>query len=420
MFFILLALQLSAILSQNINGISMALHTKMKMKSESTKNEPLYYPSDFIEYYIKLSVGTPAQDLLLMMDTGSNVVWAPCTTNYTCNNCHGYSTVFLPSKSSSAVPVQCADPKCKDVCGEGACLGSIHNCSGSCPDYTLKYGSGNTKGHLLTETFTLSLEDGGTREIKNFAVGCSVVSSGFSGIAGFGRGGLSMPSQLSPLLGHKFAYCLDDLNNSSMIVLGDMALRDDIPLTYTPFLNKSEVPSFRPYNEYYYIGLEGVSIAGKRLTLPSNLLAFDSKGNGGTIIDSGTSYTFFPEAIYKQILSEFTSQIGYRRVHSDLYEVCYNVSGVNVMNIQLPRFILHFKGGSDMVLPAENSFTAANGDNFLAAIPDTVCLAIKNAGSVPVGPAVVFGNFQQNNFYLLYDRQNNRLGFAQRTCKAFR
>jgi hypothetical protein len=111
MFFILLSLQLSAILSQNINGISMALHTKMKMKSESTKNEPLYYPSDFIEYYIKLSVGTPAQDLLLVMDTGSNVVWAPCTTNYTCNNCHGYSTVFLPSKSSSAVPVQCADPK---------------------------------------------------------------------------------------------------------------------------------------------------------------------------------------------------------------------------------------------------------------------------------------------------------------------
>jgi hypothetical protein len=90
------------------------------------------------------------------------------------------------------------------------------------------------------------------------------------------------------------------------------------------------------------------------------------------------------------------------------------------MNIQLPRFVLHFKGGSDMVLPDENSFTAVNGDNFLAAIPDTICLAIKNAGSVPVGPAVVFGNFQQNNFYLLYDRQNNRLGFGSADLQGIR
>jgi hypothetical protein len=61
-----------------------------------------------------------------------------------------------------------------------------------------------------------------------------------------------------------------------------------------------------------------VSIGGKRLKLPSNLLRFDSKGNGGTIIDSGTSFTIFPEAIYNQIVGEFASQIAYRRAREIL------------------------------------------------------------------------------------------------------
>ena len=129
----LMSLQLSAILSrqndENITGLSMTLH--MKRKSKISMEEPLYYPTAFIEYYIKLSLGTPAQDLLLFIDTGSSVVWTPCTTNYTFNNsCHGYITVFLPSKSSTVVAVKCADPKCKDLFES-----SIHNCSEVCPAY---------------------------------------------------------------------------------------------------------------------------------------------------------------------------------------------------------------------------------------------------------------------------------------------
>jgi len=38
-------------------------------------------------------------------------------------------------------------------------------------------------------------------------------------------------------------------------------------------------------------------------------LRFDTNGNGGTIIDSGTSITLFDEAIYNQIAGEFASQI---------------------------------------------------------------------------------------------------------------
>jgi hypothetical protein len=222
-----------------------------------------------------------------------------------------------------------------------------------------------------------------------------------------------MPSQLGPLLGNKFAYCLDSQNNRSMIVLGDMAVPKNIPLNYTPFLTPLE---FRPYNEFYYIDLEGVSIAGKRLTLPSNLSTVDSDGNGGIIIDSGASFTIFPEAIYKQIVDNVASQIAYRRARdveaNSGFGLCYNVSGVK--NIQLPGFAFHFKGGSDMILPHENSFVSYSSDTFCLAMLETSFL------DVSVGPAVLIGNYQQQNFYMVYDRENNRLGFTHQTCKTLR
>lgn len=228
-----------------------------------------------------------------------------------------------------------------------------------------------------------------------------------------------MPSQLSPLISDRFAYCLqshwlfDNKNKSSRMMLGDNAVPKDISLNYTPFLINSRAPSF-PYNIYYYIGLRGISVGGKSLKLPSNVLRFDTRGNGGTIIDSGASVTLFPNAIYNQIVGEFTSQIGYRRAR-EIESItgsglCYNVSGVE--NIDFPEFAFHFMGGSDMVLPYENTFHW---------VSQTYCLAMVNSSvlEVDIGPAVLLGNYQQQNFYILYDREKNRLGFTRKTCKAF-
>lgn len=419
MFLVILPLQLCATLSQQkeheIDGVSMSLHMKMRMKSGSTKKitlkEPLYYPVDnFPVYYIKLSVGTPPQDLLLVVDTGSHVVWTPCTHKFTCE-CQGYVSTFLPTKSSSAVPVKCADPKCKELCEKAHCAESFQKCSRICPQFSLTYVTGNTTGRLLSDTLTLPLEDGGRREIKNFAIGCSVRSfGGAAGIAGFGRGGLPMPSQLAPLIGDKFAYCLEQVINGSKIVLGNKAVPRDIALTYIPLLINPIYPIF------YYLGLQAVSIGAKRLTLPSNLLSFDSQGNGGTIIASGSSLTSFPDSIFKQIVAVFASQIRYRRFYEgdNGSGLCYNVSGVE--NIQWPKFAFHFNGGSQMVLPEENGFTNY-GINYYA--DDLLCLAMLNRGIAVNGPAVIIGNIQQNNFYILYDREKNRLGFTQGACKTF-
>jgi hypothetical protein len=407
-------------------------HGKINKGKESA-GESLYARS-FGGYSIQFFLGTPAQDLLLIMDTASDLVWVPCTGNYTCFDCPVDSTsngVFLPRMSSSFHLVTCADPNCQVLYGNdtellcGNCAESLKNCSETCPPYGILYGRGSTLGLLLTETLSLPMENGASkREITHFTVGCSIVSSEQpSGIAGFGRGALSMPSQLSEHIGKdRFAYCLqshrfDEENKKSLMVLGDKALPNDIPLNYTPFLINSRAPPSSQYGVYYYIGLRGISIGGKRLKLPSRLLRFDTKGNGGAIIDSGTTFTVFNEEIFKQISGEFASQILYGR--TDDVEartgmgLCYNVSGLE--NIVLPEFAFHFKGGSNMVLPVANYFSYFTSF-------DSICLTmISSSGILEVdnGPAVILGNYQQQDFYLLYDREKNRLGFTQQTCKTF-
>ena len=48
---------------------------KRKSKTKITLGEPLFFPDEILEYYIRLSVGSPAQDLWLVVDTGNDLVW---------------------------------------------------------------------------------------------------------------------------------------------------------------------------------------------------------------------------------------------------------------------------------------------------------------------------------------------------------
>ncbi|KAL3642730.1 hypothetical protein CASFOL_013545 [Castilleja foliolosa] len=65
-----------------------------------------------------------------------------------------------------------------------------------------------------------------------------------------------------------------------------------------------------------------------------------------------------------------------------------------------------------MVLPLANYFTYADNDS------SVVCMTIQNSGKVGVGPAIILGNYLQQDYYIEYDLENNRLGILQHKCKS--
>lgn len=301
-------------------------------------------------------------------------------------------------------------------CGPGC--GS--NCSRECPSYLLQYGSGATAGLAISDTLDLP-----GKAIRDFLFGCSILSVRQpEGIAGFGRAPTSLPSQLK--LG-KFSYCLlphkfdDSTRRSSKLILAGTG--EKIPVAcegrgcevkYTPFYKN---PTASPYNEYYYVNLRKITVGKKNVKLPYKYLVPGRNGDGGTIVDSGTTLTYMEQPLFEPLVEELAAQTThYKRAHDaeaqSGFGLCYDIK--DTRNLSFPKLVFHFKGGAKMLMPLPNYFTFMSdlGVWCLTIVSDT-----SPAGpSVPVGPGVILGNYQQQNFYIEYDLENQRLGIKKQKC----
>lgn len=142
----------------------------------------------------------------------------------------------------------------------------------------------------------------------------------------------------------------------------------------------------------------------------------DSDGNGGTIVDSGTTFTFMAPELFQPLADEFVSQMVKNRNHTRALDVealtglrpCFDVP--EEKSESFPELKLHFKGGAEVKLPVENYF-AVFGEG------SAVCLTVVTDMEAYGGPAIILGNFQMQNYYVEYDLRKQRLGFKQQLCK---
>ncbi|XP_031256191.1 probable aspartyl protease At4g16563 [Pistacia vera] len=393
-------------------------------------------------YLISLNIGTPPQVIQVYMDTGSDLTWVPCgNLSFDCMDCDDYRnnklSNFSPSRSSS-----CS----RDICGSSFCL-DIHSsdnsfdpctvagcslntllrstCARPCPSFAYTYGEGGViTGTLTRDNLRVHGTSPGniTRDIPSFRFGC--VGSAYRepiGIAGFGKGSLSLPSQLG-FLQKGFSHCFlgfkyaNNPNISSPLILGDVAISSQENLQFTPMLKSPMYPN------YYYIGLEAISVGNSSLAqVPLSLRDFDSNGNGGLLIDSGTTYTHFPEPFYSRLLSLLQSQITYPRAteveERSGFDLCYRVPCPNNTLVDadflLPTITFHFLNNVSLVLPQGNHFYAMSAPSNSSVVK---CLLFQRMDDGDYGPAGVFGSFQQQNVQVVYDLQKERIGIQPMDC----
>lgn len=440
------------------NPHSLALgmtHSRTSLHSPKALRNSSKRPSEVLDmmeplravrdgYLISLSLGTPPQVIQVYMDTGSDLTWVPCgNLSFDCMDCDDYirnyklTASFSPSFSSSSARDFCASSFCVDIhssdshfdtCTMAGCSLSTllkSSCSRPCPSFAYTYGAGGVVTGTLTRDTLMVHGSSPTvrREIPMFCFGC--VGSTYRepiGIAGFGRGPLSLPSQLG-FLQKGFSHCFlafkfaNNPNISSPLVIGDVAISSKDYLQFTPMLRSPMYPN------YYYIGLEAITVGNfSKINVPSNLRDFDLRGNGGMLIDSGTTYTHLPEPLYSQLLSVLQSVITYPRA-KDIemrtgFDLCYRVPCTNNASfldndLLLPSITFHFLNNVSLVLSHGSHFYAMG-----APINSTVvkCLLFQSMDDVDYGPAGVFGNFQQQNVEVVYDLEKERIGFHPMDC----
>lgn len=366
------------------------------------------------QYFVDLKLGTPPQRLLLIADTGSDLVWVTCSA---CRNCSSRprNSAFLARHSTSFLPYHCYDKKCRLVPRPrgGACnFTRLHS---PCR-YEYSYTDGSeTKGFFGTETTTLNASSGSAVKFKNFAFGCSFEASGPSitgpsfngaqGVMGLGRGSISLASQLGRRFGNRFSYCLMDYTLSptptSYLLIGrSKPVNGSKELNYTPMINNPFTSTF------YYIGIESVYIEDVKLRISPSVWAIDELGNGGTVMDSGTTLTFLAAPAYRRIVAAFKRLVKLPEADEPTvgFDLCVNVSGES--RPSFPKMSFRLSGNSVLAPPPRNYF--------IDTAQDVKCLALQPL-TVPSGFSVI-GNLMQQGFVFEFDRDRSRIGFTRHGC----
>ncbi|XP_047331117.1 aspartic proteinase CDR1-like [Impatiens glandulifera] len=222
--------------------------------------------------------------------------------------------------------------------------------------------------------------------------GCSKNNIGeyyetMAGIAGFGAGPHSLISQLSDMVGGKFAYCLVHylkINTRSKISFGASAI---VSGRSTPLVSR-------------YITLEGISV--------ENMVFPIMVGNEKTytrisfrcpaILDTGAFLSYLPTVLYQQLKNALRSVIRAEPFENDHLKHCYR------FDPNFPTLIFYFSGGAELVLTKRN--TIINDNNGLW------CLAINPTNS---GETII-GSLFQMDYMIGYDLENKSVSFRAVNC----
>ncbi|KAF3645086.1 putative histidine triad nucleotide-binding protein 3-like isoform X1 [Capsicum annuum] len=401
------------------------------------------------DYTLSFSLG--AQTISLYMDTGSDVVWLPCHP-FDCILCEGkFNPKAIPSPGpinlTSALPVTCKSPACSavhsslpssDLCSIAKCPLEdieISDCKKySCPPFYYAYGDGSFIAKLYSDELSIPMSSP-SLILRNFTFGCAHSALGEPiGVAGFGQGRLSLPAQLansSPEIGNYFSYCLVShsfdatrVHRPSPLILGRYTVDEKMKqmktynddYAYTPMLENPKHPYF------YSVGLEAVSIGKTKIPAPASLRRVDGGGNGGMVVDSGTTFTMLPLKFYETVVKEFDRRVGpvYKRANRVEERTglnpCYYLDTGSVMSgSNVPQLLLHFGGNSSVVMPRRNYFYEFVDDEKVKR--RVGCVMLMNGGDEKEsGPAGILGNYFQQGFEVVYDLEKKQVGFARRKC----
>ncbi|KMT08833.1 hypothetical protein BVRB_6g135560 isoform B [Beta vulgaris subsp. vulgaris] len=352
-------------------------------------------------HYTWIDIGTPNVSFLVALDVGSDLLWVPCD----CVQCASLSAAhyssldknlneYSPDDSNTSKLLTCSHRLCTQ---QANCKSSAQ----SCP-YNVQYFSEDTSssGQLVEDVLHLSSSSNNSSIAKAPVIfGCGKKQSGVyldggvapDGLMGLGLGDISVPSLLakSGWIKDSFSLCFNE-NGSGRIFFGDQGLTTH---QWTPIL-----PLQGKYSTYL-VGVDAVCI-GKSTCLKQTSFR--------AVVDSGTSFTFIPNDVYRKVTQEFDREVKAARVSYDGYpwDYCYESSEEEPLNFP----------SVELMLPSNESFvvqypffpvTGDKGNNL------GYCLAIEPAD----GDIAFIGQNFMTGYRMVFDRENLKLGWSRSDCQ---
>lgn len=359
------------------------------------------------QYFVPFRVGTPSQRFLLVVDTGSDLTWMKC--RYQCKSCLTKvkrRRIFHAGMSSSFETIPCSSDMCKTLPFSLAqCSTPMSPCL-----FDYRYADGSrARGVFANETLAVALSDGRKIKIPDTVIGCSsdlAAWGGFQasdGVLGLGYSNSSFVIKAKDIFGGKFSYCLVDhlspKNVSSYLTFG----HDSLIYRSSPYMQYTDL-ALNVISGFYAVNVAGISVGGALLdAIPVE--TWDVTGQGGVIIDSGTSLTYLAGPAYNVVMDALKSTLKpiVTQVELAPFEFCFSTVGFN--KTMVPKLIIHFANSAQLEPPVKSYVI-------------DVAIGVKCLGFMPNGwPDVsIIGNIMQQNFFWEFDTINRKLGFSQSDC----
>jgi len=327
------------------------------------------------QYYGMIAIGTPEQTFKVIFDTGSSNLWVPC-------------------KGCPITDVACLLHSKFDCSASSTCQETNRS-------FSIQYGSGSMKGHVDYDKVCFG---GGSNEQccpkQGFACatsepGLAFVAAKFDGLLGMGYDTISvdqLPTVFSCIMGDKtncaqglFAFYLNRDPNSGAGKGGEMTLCGTDSSHYTGSITYVPIP--QSLQGYWEFMADGMTIAGTAI----------ETGQFKAIADTGTSLIGGPTNLVKQV----QQLIGATPLAQGEYMVdCSTIPNLPNMTITI--------GGRPFVLTPQAYILQ------ISQLGQTVCLSGFMGLDVPApyGPLWILGDVFISQFYTVFDRQNNQIGFA--------
>ncbi|PKU82653.1 aspartic proteinase CDR1-like [Dendrobium catenatum] len=305
------------------------------------------------EYLMSFYLGTLANKILAIADTGSDLIWVQCVP---CKECYPQSAPLFDLQSSSSYKtIACNTDSCS-ILPQSSC-GSSSQCN-----YQYGYGDKSiVEGILSTETIGFDSTGGRQVQIPTTLFGCTHQSNGTfdkndAGLVGLGGGKLSLIRQLGSTIGNKFSYCLPSSTQTSatsQLNFGSNAVVSSSNAVTTPLISGSP-------DTFYFLNLEHISVAGKIVSVGKPMQAKGS-AQGNIIIDSGTTLTLIDDNTLQALESNVKSSISLPQVKdpNDVFNLCFDVSRTGA-STQFPEITFQFSGGASVALHQPNAFVEAS------------------------------------------------------------
>ncbi|XP_008220626.1 PREDICTED: aspartyl protease family protein At5g10770-like [Prunus mume] len=345
-------------------------------------------------YFVTVGLGTPAKQLSLVFDTGSDLTWTQCRPCV--RSCYTQSEpIFDPSLSASYKNLSCTSATCTQLSSAGI----QHDCSSASSSclYGIRYGDGSFSiGDFAKEKLTLTSKD----VFEGFLFGCGQDNEGLfhgsAGLLGLGRNNISLVEQTAMKYNRFFSYCLPSTSSSTgHLTFGKGGgSADGVKFTKLTTLSKRA-------SSFYGLGLTGISVNRRQLQVASSVFS-----SSGTIIDSGTVITRLPATAYRALRDAFREGMkNYKMTMSfSLLDTCYNISGYKT--VSYPGIAFRFGDGVTVDLdPAGILYMVSSSQ---------ACLAF--AGHKDDTGLGIIGNVQQKRLEVVYDVAGEKVGFAPASC----